>query len=241
MHPVWVTLSCNNACLFCPQATSRDDPAAPAFFSLDALEEKVRQASRSGETLAFVGGEPTLLPALPALVRLARAEGARGVVVQTNGRRLAYAAYARELRAAGVSAVDVSLHGSTAAMHEYHTQTEGSFAQTLTGIGVARAADLVVGVTCVLTRSNYRHAADIARLAVTRGARFLHFARVSQPPGAAPLAPSLLPLRELVQPYLADGARTARSLGAHVLIDQQASHPAAHEIFAGVGRATVEG
>lgn len=234
MRAVWVALSCNNACLFCPQHAARD--AEPSdFFSPAAVTARVQLAAQGGEAVALVGGEPTLRPDLFDLIRLARQQGARAVVVQTNGRRLAYASYARGLAAAGATAVDVSLHGSTAAMHDFHTQAAGSFAQTVTALGVARAAGLTVGVSVALTRSNFRHASEIARVAVTRGARALQLSPVCQLAGAAPLAPSLLPSAEMLRPFVLDAARVARSLGAEVLLDGRASHPSLLDLFAGVG------
>jgi MoaA/NifB/PqqE/SkfB family radical SAM enzyme len=181
--------------------------------------------------VALVGGEPTLLADLFDLVTLARSSGARGVVVQTNGRRLAYAAYAAGLQQAGATAVDVSLPGATAAMHEFHTNVEGSFAQTVRGLGVARAAGLVVGVTIVATRSNYRHLAEIVRLGVGQGARFVHVAVARAPRGA--LASALTPARDLLQPHLVEAARVALSLGARVLVEGRASHPSVLDVFAG--------
>ncbi len=233
MQTVWVTLGCNNGCGFCPQREARSD-GEPGRFAPDAVAAQVSEAARSGQVVALVGGEPTIRPDLLALVALARREGARGVVVQTNGRRLAYAAYSRELTAAGASAVDVSLHGSTASMHDFHTGVAGSFAQTATGLGVARAAGLRVGVTSVLTRSNYRHASEIVRLAATRGASAVHLV-LARPVGDAPLAPSLRPNPTLAAPYLAAAARLAQSLGLAVLAEGSASHPSLLDLFAGPG------
>lgn len=231
MRAVLVALFCNNACPFCPQLAARTRGDAAAFDPASAAEQ-VRIAALSGDVVALVGGEPTLRPDLFDLVSLARHHGARSVVVQTNGRRLAYAAYARGLAAAGAAAVDVSLHGSTAAMHDFHTQTAQSFAQTATAIGVARAAGLVVGVTAVLTRSNYRHAPEIARLAAARGARALQLSPAVAL-GGEPLPPSIPPNPALLAPYLAEAARVARALGLETLVEGHASHTSVLDLFAG--------
>lgn len=172
-----------------------------------------------------------MLPDLFELIALARREGASSVVVQTNGRRLAYAAYAAGLREAGATAVDVSLPGATAAMHEFHTCTEGSFAQTVRGLGGGRAAGLVVGVTIVATRSNYRHLSEIVRLGVTQGAQLVQVAVARAPHGA--LGSALIPPRELLQPHLVEAARVALALGARVLVEGRASHPSVLDVFAG--------
>ncbi|MCS6899988.1 MAG: radical SAM protein, partial [Myxococcales bacterium] len=192
MRLVWLTIRCNNACAFCPQQLARISWKGD-FFQEEAIFARITEAARQDPILAFVGGEPTLHPRLFPLAARAREVGAASLVVQTNGRRLAYAPYSRGLAASGVTAVDISLHGPTALIHEFHTRTEGSFAQSLTGIGVARAAGLRVGVTCVLTRSNFRHAPELVRLVAARGAQALHLVGARELPGGAPLAPSLRP------------------------------------------------
>ena len=60
---------CNNACIFCAQGGLRALPAEPP--SVDILATLT-----PGETVAFVGGEPTLSERLPALIREAEARGA---------------------------------------------------------------------------------------------------------------------------------------------------------------------
>src|SRR6185437_11675072 len=142
VDPVWpmrtITLgfACNNACVFCAQGEARHErPAAIGAEVARALDEIT-----PGETVALLGGEPTIFADLPSWIRAADARGAAHIVVQTNGRRLAYRAYARSLREASTKlSLDVSLHGSTPAMHDWHTATPGSFAQTLQGLRNAHA------------------------------------------------------------------------------------------------------
>src|SRR5262245_8508013 len=133
---------CNNACIFCAQGALRDGEVAPVEA---AAVERTLASLGDGESVAFVGGEPTLDDRLLPWVAAAVRRGASLIIVQTNGRRLAYPAYARALAEAasvepprGALRLDVSLHGSTEAMHDYHTQVSGSFRQTLTGITNAR-------------------------------------------------------------------------------------------------------
>lgn len=213
MQRVLVALGCNNACVFCAQGAMRETEGERGD-----LEGQVVLASRSGGPLAFVGGEPTLLPDLPELIQLALHHGAQRVTLQTNARRLAYPAYTAALRRAGLSGVDVSLHGSTAAMHEFHTGVAGSFAQTCTGIAVARAAGLDVGVSSVVTRSNFRHLVELVRLAHARGVRRL-FLSCASPVGRAAIAPSVVPAPEMVAPHAAEAARAAGRLGIDICLD----------------------
>lgn len=233
MRTIWLTLRCNNACLFCPQRVARSAQES-AFFSKEAILERIPREVAPKEPVAFVGGEPTIHPDLFDFVHQARLAAASAVVVQTNGRRLAYVSYARGLAKGGASGVDISLHGPTAAIHDYHTQTAGSFVQTLTGIGVARGAGLRVGVTSVLTRSNYRHVVDLVRLVAARGAQAIHLPVVKELPGGPAISPSLVPSREMVAPYLAEALRVAQGLGLGVLVEGGAPSPW-REWFAGPG------
>lgn len=230
MQLVRLGYSCNNACAFCAQGNLRSTEPPTSDDEI-----RSRLTSVSDQVVAFVGGEPTLYDSLFDWIREAKRAGARSVLVQTNGRRLAYATYATALAEAGTDAVDVSLHGSSAAMHEYHTAVPGSFAQTLTGMAHAREAGIRVGATVVITRSNFRHLTDITRVAHSRGATAIHFTLVA-PYGRANLARMrLVPPTDLVRPHLLGALRLARSLGMETLAHRQASSEAVRERFAGLG------
>ena len=229
MRVVALGLSCNSACVFCAQgelrATARPvDPTA----ALAAIVP--------GDVVALVGGEPTIDPRLVDHVREAHARGASRVIVQTNGRRLAYRAYARELAAASDRlAFDVSLAGSTEAMHDYHTSTPGSFAQTVRGLANVVAEGRPAAVTVVVTRSNFRHLVDVVRLAARLGARAVQLA-IAQPVGAAARAADrVVPAPELASPHLAASVDEARRLGLGVVVAGSAAPDAARGWFAGFG------
>lgn len=230
MQLVRLGYSCNNACAFCAQGNLRSTEPPTS-------EEEVRKrlSAVSGEVVAFVGGEPTLYEGLLDWVREAKRAGARSVLVQTNGRRLAYMRYAAALKEAGADALDVSLHGSSAAMHEYHTAVPGSFAQTVTGIAHAREAGMDVGVSVVITRSNFRHLTDIVRVAHARGATAVHFTMVAPHGRAGAAQMRLVSPAELVRPYLLSALGWARSLGMQTLAHRHASSDSVRERFAGLG------
>jgi organic radical activating enzyme len=140
---------CNNRCRFCSQA---DLGAERPHSDVTAQIEQARAAGC--RRVDFAGGEPTIHDELQEAVGLARHLGFERIGLQTNGRRLAYRSYTELLVNAGLTHVDVSLHGPTAAVHEFHTTVEGSFQQTVTGVRRARAAGLDAAITSVVTRSN---------------------------------------------------------------------------------------
>jgi MoaA/NifB/PqqE/SkfB family radical SAM enzyme len=234
MRVITVGFACNNACVFCAQGDLRRTGAA-ADDGVDAAATAVTGALSSitpGETVAFAGGEPTLHPDLCTFIREAHARGAGRIVVQTNGRRLAYLAFMRALAQASPRlALDVSLHGATAPMHDWHTGTEGSFAQTLQGLRHARAERVPAGVTVVVTRSNYRHLAEIVRVAHASGAVAVHLAPVEPFGRALGDASRLVPPLDLALPHLRRAAAEAARLG----LGFRSGDRGGPDLFAGLG------
>ena len=121
------------------------------------------------DELTFVGGEPTLHPNLAALIASARAAGFSRVGIQTNARRLADRQYLQSLVDAGLSDVHVSLHGSEAAVHDYHTGVEGSFTEAMNGLAASVSKRLPVVAVSVLARSNFRSLSGLPTLLKARG------------------------------------------------------------------------
>lgn len=176
------------------------------------------EAIGPGDAVAFVGGEPTLSDGLPDLVRLADERGAESILVQTNARRLAYPAYADALCDASKRlAIDASLFGASSAVHDYHTRVPQSFAQTARGIRRVSARGVKVGITVVVTRSNFRHLSEIVRLGRALGGDAIHLATVERLGSADALYPSLAPNEELARPYLATARADAARLGMRFL------------------------
>ncbi|MDI1427885.1 radical SAM protein [Polyangium sorediatum] len=228
--------TCNNACVFCAQG----ERSASHEREAEGMDLAARLRVEPGDVVFVQGGEPTLTDDLPAVIRALDERGARRIVVQTNGRRLAYRAFARALREASSKlSLDVSLHGSTEPMHDYHTQTPGSFKQTALGVRHARAEGIEVGTTTVITRSNYRHLAEIVQLSRALGARAVHLARVSRFGRAARAADRIVAPEELVRPQLTRALAEASRLGMGWLAGERASHAEVRDLFAGLGEVEI--
>jgi MoaA/NifB/PqqE/SkfB family radical SAM enzyme len=227
MRTIRVGFACDNTCVFCAQGSLRASRPGP---------EPVREALsvvRPGDDVAFVGGEPLLAPDLPDWIAEADRRGAARVLVQTNGRLLARPVVTRALAAASKRlSLEVSLHGSTALMHDYHTGVPGSFVQTGRGLFAARSAGLPVGVGTVVTRSNFRHLADLVRLSHSLGARS-HLLALAEPSGrAAAERDRVVPAAALVAPHLRAALAEGARLGLEVVTEPTASK---RVLFAGVG------
>jgi pyruvate-formate lyase-activating enzyme len=244
MRLVALGYSCNNACIFCAQGELRASDTAQDRELRSRILGAAIAAITPGEAVAFVGGEPTIHEDLPAWIAAAHARDAARIVVQTNGRRLAYRAYTRELAAASERlTLDVALHGSTAPMHDYHTSVPGSFQQTVQGLRHARAEGLPAGVTTVITRSNFRHLGEIVRVARACGAAAVHLT-IAAPRGRASRdADRVIPAFAMVKPHLDAAIAEAQRLGLSVRCDApgalESAGPARGEpsavLFAGIG------
>lgn len=85
-----LTLACNEDCPMCNSADGADNVVA----DLDRFVARLPSLGRAGvEVLTLSGGEPTLVPRLPAVVAAARAAGLQRVVVQSNALRFAEPGY----------------------------------------------------------------------------------------------------------------------------------------------------
>lgn len=223
---VFVGFGCNNHCVFCAQGDERER-------GLEVLVGQALEQVRSGQSVVFVGGEPTTYEDLCDWVGGARERGAARVVLQTNGRRLADPEYCGRIARSGVSGLDVSLQGETAAMHDFHTRVPGSFRQTVQGIRNSRAMGLSIGVSTVITRANYRHLSGIVRLDRSLGARAVNLmvaARAGHAEGAAVVPPAAL-----VKPHLARALRLAHQFGLEYVAGALRSGPAVRDRFGGIG------
>ena len=165
-------LRCNSACRFCEHGAEQRDQGdrepAEVLADIDA-------ADVSGRTVVLSGGEVTLHREALDWVERARARGAARVVLQTNGRMLAYSKWVRHLMRAGCDVFAVALHGHRADLHDWLTQSEGSFEQTLKGLENLRGAEAVTLVNCVITRSNYRHMPELVQLVNRYGVAAVRF------------------------------------------------------------------
>jgi hypothetical protein len=212
-----ITLACDNRCVFCAQRGITGQQLNEQRLTEQRLTEQrlTEPASAldhlSPDEVTFVGGEPLLDPALPAAVAAARAAGARRVGVQTNARHLA--AQADMLAAAGLTDVHVSLHGATAAVHDYHTGVDGSFAALVDGVAAARARGLLVVATTVLTRSNFRALAPLPRFCVQRSIAAWQVAVPRVAGAAADGFDRVVPRLALALPYALHAVDAALALG----------------------------
>jgi len=151
-----LTYACNNACAHCyNEATRRPMPSLTTAAWYQVFD---KLAAIGVPHVILTGGEPTLHPDLPALIRYANA---RGLIVgmNTNGRALAQRPFVETLVAAGLNHVQVTLESNRAAVHNAMVGAP-AFAQTVQGIQNALATGIHVITNTTLTTQNYHHALE---------------------------------------------------------------------------------
>lgn len=156
---------CNNNCIFCMEE-DRDGRYVTNSATTDETVRWILDHHRDCEEVCFTSGEPTINPALPRWVKMARTAGVPTISVMTNGRALAYERYAKGLVAAGMNRFYVSIHGHERRLHEGLTRTPGSFDQTVAGIRTIASLlryGLALHTSTVVTRRNLPHMAEIYR------------------------------------------------------------------------------
>jgi MoaA/NifB/PqqE/SkfB family radical SAM enzyme len=165
---------CNSRCAFC----SIDEELRSTNSTAPEIERQIRDSlAQHPRAIRFGGGEPTLWPELPDLVARARSSGLGEIAVQTNGYLLGEDALAGRLVDAGLTQLNLSLRGATAAMHDALTRTRGSFARLLRGLAAVREASpgLHVEGDVIVTRPTLPALADVVREFGPRGIRKFNF------------------------------------------------------------------
>jgi MoaA/NifB/PqqE/SkfB family radical SAM enzyme len=165
---------CNLACDYC---TITPEMRRRALSAERVAREIERAAARGFREIAFTGGEPTLRPDLPALVKHAKRRGFEHVKVASNGLRYAHAEYLDHLLACGVDRFHVSLHAFDDAAYERTVRLAGTALlrrQALTNL-VSRGLDPVADL--ILKEDTYRQLpawiASIVESGVSRFALWL--------------------------------------------------------------------
>ena len=148
---VSVTDRCNYRCTYCmPESLIGEMSFEPrsAVLTFEELERVISVFARLGvRKVRLTGGEPTVRRGIVDLVaRISRVPGIEQVVMTTNGHLLDE--LAAPLRAAGVSAVNVSLDTLDAERFAKVTG-RGDLARVLAGIDAAHAAGMVVKTNAV--------------------------------------------------------------------------------------------
>jgi cyclic pyranopterin phosphate synthase len=199
---VTVEFHCNSACRFCiVQEGMNRFRGLPFERFRDIVDENLR--SRKYDRVVFTGGEVTIEKGLFRFVEYARdSRSFDALRVQTNGRRLADPAFAREIVGAGINEFFVSLHGDTAAVHDDITQRPGSFDELIGGLGNLAAMDVRRITNTVITTRNVASLPGIVGIAARFGVSQMELWNYLPMEDAEDERNLIAPLRDSLPPLL---------------------------------------
>lgn len=211
-----IGFACNNHCRFCVQGRKRE---VLRNKTLAEIKKEIDQASVDCQEIVFTGGEPTIHPDFLKLIAYAKKKGFQIIQVQTNGRMFAYYEFCRQTVKAGANEFSPALHGHIPQLHDFLTNVSGSFNQTTQGIKNLKALGQKIITNTVITKPNYRHLPEIARLLVQLGVEQYQFAFVHALGNAADNFESIVPRLEMTEPFVKKGLDIGISADKQVMTE----------------------
>jgi len=178
-----VTDRCNFRCVYCMPERGLDWLPKQEILSYEEIVAVVAQLAPLGlRRLRITGGEPTIRPGLPTLIRQLKAiEGIEDIALSTNGVKLPQ--LGAELRAAGLDRVNLSVDSLRPDRIAAIARRDLGF-DPVVAIGAALAAGLdPVKVNMVVMRGvNEDEVIDVARLTIDRAVhvRFIELMPVGE-------------------------------------------------------------
>jgi len=190
-YVVWeLTLRCDHACAHCGSraAVARDDELNTA----QALAVVDEMAAMGTQEVVLIGGEAYLHDGFLAIIRKLKSVGIRPTM--TTGGKGITAELAKEMKAAGVHSVSVSVDG-LAEQHNLMRQSSKSFAGALAALEHLQAAGLLISANTNVNRLNAPVLEELFEVLSATGIRAWQV-QITVPLGRAADRPQLL-----LQPY----------------------------------------
>lgn len=167
---IQLTRECSQDCRFC------SNPPMDAHLDVETGKELVDHFIGKGCTgLIFTGGEPTLSPILPDLIRYAAGRGIPHRII-TNAQQIADRAVFESLYSAGLRNVNISLYSVREEMQSFLTGNPDSLKNVLKALSIlGEYPDLQVVINTVISAYNSDHLSENVA-AILRDAPFVrHF------------------------------------------------------------------
>lgn len=157
----FITKKCTNSCIFCSEKFKLDGSDLP----FDKIKRVLKEQKKKGvELLHLVGGEPTLHPDFPAILKFAKALGFK-IFIITNGVKFGSTEFCGQTLP-WLDEIMVSLHGHDVKTHNANTRNPGSFKKILSSLkNLKKSFRGRLEATTAITNENYQDLDKIAALA----------------------------------------------------------------------------
>jgi len=161
---IGITMRCPNKCIHCGAADIIADPE----LSLDEVNRVVDESIELGSYLiSFDGGEPMLRHDLADMVR--HVDKSRAIATSFSSGYGLTPEKAKELKAAGLYAVRISIDSPRQEEHERVRGRAGSYEDAMKGIDNALAAGILTDMFVVVSPDNIDELEDFYTLAENKG------------------------------------------------------------------------
>jgi len=185
---IFAGYTCNNNCRFCINWDKRTIPDRSTL----EIKREIAGAKKRGSTyLEIIGGEPTIRRDILELISFAKETGFETIMMATNGRVYSYEGFAEKILKAGLNSIVFSIHGHNSKLHDYLTQSPGSYNQLRKGMENVRKAakklklKIDIGSNTCIVKKNYKFLPQIGKYIHDLGIDNAEFIFVDSNYGAA--------------------------------------------------------
>ena len=163
-----VVRHCNHYCRFC------SNPSNGRIIDLDRAKATIDEFVTMGyDGLILTGGEPTLFPELPEVIRYAIEKKLPPRMI-TNGSQIRRMEYLRTLYDAGLRHVHLSFFSNRPAVEAYLTQIPDALQAKTEALENMAQLDMFVNINVVINKYNSDHLSEHVRWLVERCPRVAH-------------------------------------------------------------------
>ena len=192
---------CNNQCQFCNDANKRELRNK----TTEEIQQEMIDAKKRGTTyIELIGGETTIRPDAAELIKFAKNLDFETINMATNGRMFSYLKFTKKIIKAGLTDIVFSIHGHNAKIHDYLTQSPGSFKQLLEGLNNFKKLGFKkIGSNTTIVKQNYKYLPKIGKFIFDQGIRNSEFIFVDPNYGGAyDNFDKLVPKISKIAPYI---------------------------------------
>lgn len=166
---IQITRVCNQECLFC------SNPANGRIIGIEEAKKTVDDYIKLGyKELIWTGGEPTLYPYLPDLIKYACQKKVRSRII-TNGQRISDFKYFKTLIDAGLDHINISLFSHKPEIQALLTKKKDSLKNIIKALKNSGKFKIAVNVNTVINKYNSDHLSDITKFVVKKFPFVRHF------------------------------------------------------------------
>lgn len=138
------------------------------------VKKDILRVRENYDFVTFMGREPTMRSDLLELITYAKGLEFSGISMATNGRALAYEAYAKSLINSGLTQLVMSFYGSTSEIYDSQAQVRGAYDQAIKAIKnvISLKSDkLSFLINIPVNRRNYMDLENTVKLLLELGVR----------------------------------------------------------------------